>query len=92
MRDRSLGSQVNAYVNVVIFCKSLIPKRGNVAPPLIYSGKGGEDIPFLHHPQQIYVSEPFNPGIRFNSGKRGWPEGQLRDRVQREEKQADFGF
>jgi putative transposase len=31
-------------------------------------------------------------GIRFNSGKRGRPEGQLREGVQRDEKQADFGF
>jgi hypothetical protein len=31
-------------------------------------------------------------GIRFNSGKRGRPEGQLQDGVRRDEKQADFRF
>jgi hypothetical protein len=36
------------------------------------------------------VSEPFDPGIRFHSDKRGRLEDQPRDGVQREEKQAGY--
>jgi hypothetical protein len=67
-------------------------KEGRCRPSTNLPRQGGREYSIFapSSANQMNVSEPFDPGIRFHSGKRGRLEDQLRDGVQREEKQTGY--